>query len=159
MSEAEGLLDRCRAGDQAAWAQLVGTYERYVHAICVHGYRLAGDDAADVFQEAFACVWRGLEHIPDEDALRSCLGQVTSRLCAQRPGSAAPDGRIAEIELAMDVRAALEEFPERCRELVDRYVCLAQPPARISEELGVPAATVAVRVARCLVQLRARLER
>jgi len=34
------LVERCRAGDEAAWAALVERFSRYVYAIATGAYRL-----------------------------------------------------------------------------------------------------------------------
>jgi RNA polymerase sigma factor (sigma-70 family) len=39
------LVARCRTGDQAAWAELVDRFSRYVYAIATQAYRLGPDDA------------------------------------------------------------------------------------------------------------------
>ena len=39
LTDAE-LVARCRAGDEAAWAELVNRFSRYVYSIAVQGFRL-----------------------------------------------------------------------------------------------------------------------
>jgi Sigma-70 region 2 len=46
------LLSRCRAGDDAAWDQLVGKYERLVFSVALRN-GLDREDAADVTQTTF----------------------------------------------------------------------------------------------------------
>jgi RNA polymerase sigma factor (sigma-70 family) len=58
----------------------------------------------------------------------------------------------------MDVDAALQELPEACRDILDRFFRLDQPYSQIAEELGLPAGTVASRISRCLSRLRVQLE-
>ena len=53
LSDAQ-LVGRCRAGEAAAWNELVERFSRYVYAIAVRAYRLAEHDAEDVFQDVFA---------------------------------------------------------------------------------------------------------
>src|SRR6186997_2273686 len=114
------LLQRCRAGDESAWATVVDRYAAYVHSISTRAYRLSPADAEDVFQEAFLRTWQHLDRIHDDEALRPWLGQVTRRLCLDRvrrvreradaeelEGRGALDARLATIEEALDVRAAL----------------------------------------------------
>src|SRR5438270_12108808 len=82
------LVQRCRAGDNQAWADSVERTPRYVYAIAVQVYRLSSHDAEDVFQEAYA---RAYEHLPtlrDDEAITAWLGQLTRRLCVDRLRSA-----------------------------------------------------------------------
>ncbi len=75
------LAERCRGGDDAAWAELVDRYSRYVYAIAARGYDLRDDDAEDVFQDVFARAYSNLDKLRDPGALRPWLGQLTRRLC------------------------------------------------------------------------------
>lgn len=167
------MLERCRCGDQAAWAILVREHERYVYAICTRGYGLAATDAEDVFQEAFARTWHRLARIPDERALRSWLGQVTRRLCIDRlraGGRVRPDAdagaraadpvdELDRIELALDVQVAVGALPGDYREVLDRFFGRDQSYAQISADLGIPPGTVASRISRGLARLRDELSR
>lgn len=165
------VLDRCRSGDQAAWALLVRDHERYVYAICIRGYGLSAHDAQDVFQEAFARTWGRLARIPDERALRSWLGQVTRRLCVDRlraggrsrpvadagAGVADPADELQRIELALDVAAALAGLPGDFGEVLERFFGRDESYAQISAKLGIPEGTVASRISRGLARLREEL--
>jgi RNA polymerase sigma factor (sigma-70 family) len=166
-----GLLERCRAGDERAWDELVDRYANYVHAITVRAFRLPPADAEDVFQEAFLRTWQNLDRVHDDEALRPWLGQVTRRLCLDRvrrvrehadedelDARGELDGRLATIEESLDVRAALAELPDGCRDILDRFFARDQSYATISQELAVPAGTVASRISRCLARMRKRLE-
>jgi RNA polymerase sigma factor (sigma-70 family) len=160
------LVERCRAGDDAAWAALVERYSRYVYAIAGRGFRLADHDAEDVFQDVFLRVYQRLDSVRDPGSLRPWIGQVTRRLCLDRlaaakgePDSGDPDetesdGSLAEIESAMDVRDALRTLDERCRELLDRFFARDEPYRVIADELDLPMGTVASRISRCLDKLR-----
>src|ERR671924_853908 len=82
-SDAE-LVARCRQGDEAAWAELVERFSRYVYAIAVQGFRLAEHDAEDVFQEVFARVYQHLDRLREDEAIRPWIAQLTRRLCVDR---------------------------------------------------------------------------
>jgi RNA polymerase sigma-70 factor, ECF subfamily len=166
-----GLLERCRAGDERAWEAVVEHYSAYVHSIAVRAYRLSPADAEDVFQEAFLRTWENLERIHDDDALRPWIGQVTRRLCLDRvrrvrehadadalDESGDVDVRLATIEEAIDLRAALAAVSDACRDILDRFFARDQSYATIGEELAVPPGTVASRISRCLGRLREQLK-
>ena len=57
------LVERCRAGEAAAWNELVERFSRYVYAIAVRAYRLPEHDAEDVFQEVFARTYERLDSL------------------------------------------------------------------------------------------------
>src|SRR3954452_16642719 len=82
------LVARCRAGDQAAWGELVERFSRYVYAIASQAFRLPQPDAEDVFQEVFARAYEHLDRLRTDDAIRPWLAQLTRRLCIDRLHSA-----------------------------------------------------------------------
>src|ERR1044072_8312264 len=90
------LVERCRAGDEAAWAALVECFSRYVHAIAIGAYRLSEADAEDVFQDVFARTYEHLDGLRDDDAIRPWLGQLTRRLCIDRLRAVRPTVELDE---------------------------------------------------------------
>src|SRR5439155_10483439 len=78
------LVSRCRAGDPNAWNEFVERFSRYVYAICGRGFRLAQQDAEDVFQEVFARAFERLSELRSDEAVRPWLAQLTRRLCIDR---------------------------------------------------------------------------
>jgi RNA polymerase sigma-70 factor (ECF subfamily) len=163
------LVARCLAGDPEAWNDLVQTYSRYVFAICSQGYRLQGADAEDAFQDVFVRVYGRLDTLRDAEALRPWIAQLTRRVCLDRiaagkreePSEVEPPGvepTLEELDEAFAVREALNELPEECREVLDRFFCRDESYRTIGEELGLPPGTIASRISRCLARLRQRLE-
>lgn len=73
-------LDRARAGDDEAFARLVGPLRRELHAHC---YRMLGSshDADDALQEALFKAWRALPGFEGRASLRSWLHTVVTRVC------------------------------------------------------------------------------
>src|SRR6478736_7565899 len=78
------LVERCLAGDQAAWNELVEIYSRYVYAIVSKGFRLQGEDAEDAFQEVFLRIYDRLGTLRNPEALRPWIAQLTRRVCLDR---------------------------------------------------------------------------
>jgi RNA polymerase sigma factor (sigma-70 family) len=163
------LVARCRAGDEAAWAELVERFSRYVYAIAVQGYRLSEQDAEDVFQEVFARTYERLDRLRDDAAVRPWLAQLTRNLCIDRIRDRArveptdevdggADETLAELDLAMTVRAALAAVGEPCSEILDRFFSRDESYKTISDQLELPPGTIASRISRCLVKLRGQLE-
>jgi len=165
MTDAE-LVQRCRAGDPDAWAELVNRFSRYVYAVCVKGFRLGDEDAEDVFQEVFTRVYTRLDTLRDDAAVRPWIAQLTRRLCLDTLASGSRE-QPADVELTpeqertleeLDVREALAVLPEPCREILDRFFTRDQSYRTISAELDLPSGTIASRIARCLRKLRDELE-
>ncbi len=164
------LVQRCRTGDADAWNELVERYSRYVYAICVRGFRLSDDDAEDVFQDVFTRAFTRLETLRDDSALKPWLAQLTRRRCldavsSQSREQTADDSLVdeesadmEEIEEAFALREAVAGLSETCQEILDRFFAQDQSYRTISDELDIPAGTIASRIARCLVKLRDELE-
>lgn len=168
------LVARCRAGDEAAWAALVRRYSRYVHAIATQAFRLSDADAEDVFQEAFARTFQHLGRLRDDEAIKPWLAQTARRLCVDRlraggrepvtagelpeQADAAAEQVLAEIDEALDVRAAMAGMSENCAEILDRFFARDESYRTIAAELDIPPGTIASRISRCLARLRELLE-
>jgi RNA polymerase sigma factor (sigma-70 family) len=164
------LVARCRAGDGAAWNELVERFSRYVYAITVQGFRLGQQDAEDVFQEVFAKVYEHLGRLRDDAAIRPWIGQLTRRTCIDRlrtgdretplddiepPGI---DDLLSTLDEALTVRGALGTLSERCQEILDRFFARDESYRVIADALDVPPGTVASRISRCLEKLKAAME-
>jgi RNA polymerase sigma-70 factor (ECF subfamily) len=168
LSDAE-LVARCRDDGGEAWNVLVERFSRYVYAICVQGFDLERADAEDVFQEVFEKVYTRLDRLRDADAVRPWIAQLTRRTCIDRYRS---QGReqpaetlesegvdlLSTLDDALDVRSALDELPENCREILDRFFARDESYRVIGEALELPPGTIASRISRCLERLKAVME-
>jgi RNA polymerase sigma factor (sigma-70 family) len=165
------ILARCRAGDDAAWAELVDRYSRYVFAIAVQAFRLSPADAEDVFQDTFARVYERLGTLRDDAAFRPWLAQTTRRLCIDRLRTGSRDTELTEealadgaedeldrLDEALAVRDALETLSADCREILDRFFTRDESYRVIGDALELPPGTIASRISRCLGRLRGQLE-
>lgn len=171
-ASAAELVSRCRDGDEEAWSALVERFARYVYAIAVQGFRLREHDAEDVFQDVFARVYERLDTLRSDDAIQPWIGQLTRRLCvdklrsAQREapadeeelGAVADEDKLAQLDDALAVHEAMDELPENCREILDRFFARDESYRTIGEALELPAGTIASRISRCLGKLRDSLE-
>jgi RNA polymerase sigma-70 factor (ECF subfamily) len=168
----DGLVARCRAGDNAAWGEFVELYSRYVYAIVVRGFRLTDHDAEDVFQDVFLRAYERIGDLRSDDAVKPWLAQLTRRLCIdclrasarEQPAvdeelvPATADETMAELDDALAVHAALDGLPEACGDILDRFFAQDQSYRTIAEELSLPQGTIASRISRCLRRLRQVLE-
>lgn len=71
------LIERCRAGDQRAWEELVDSTHREVYTLCLRILRNP-DDAADATQDAYVKVWRGLKAFRGEALFSTWLYRVAA---------------------------------------------------------------------------------
>ena len=164
------LVRRCRTGESDAWNELVERYSRYVYAICIRGFRLSDEDAEDVFQDVFTRAFMRLETLRDDSAFRPWIAQLTRRRCLDAISgggreqsldeTAVEEGSmdLDEVEEAFAVREAVAGLSDACQDILDRFFAQDQSYRTISDELAIPAGTIASRIARCLKKLRDELE-
>jgi RNA polymerase sigma factor (sigma-70 family) len=90
------LLQRARAGDHDAFAELVEPYRRELQ---VHCYRTLGSlqDAEDALQDALLSAWAGLAGFEGRSSIRTWLYRIVTNRClnmlrtsSRRPVAAAP---------------------------------------------------------------------
>ena len=74
------LLDRARAGDADAFAELTGPLR---HELQLHCYRILGSaaDAEDMLQETMMAAWRGLDGFEGRASLRTWLHAIATNKC------------------------------------------------------------------------------
>ena len=116
-AETSAVVAAARAGDEAAFAQLVEPHRRELH---VHCYRMVAsfEDAEDLVQETFLRAWRSRDTFDRGDWFRAWLYRIATNVCldslrrnarrAQSPRSIAevpwlqpyPDRLLDEIEVA-----------------------------------------------------------
>lgn len=174
----EGLLRRCRAGDEAAWCDLVNHFQALVFTTA-RSRGLSREEAEDVMQITFVSLYRSLDTILAPTALPKWLYVTASREAERRQAElirqrrhqaddlaeeAKPEGAevVSSLELikSVKVRTALDELPIQCRELLTALYC---PPTlsykEVSEKFGIPLGSIGPTRARCLDRLRKSLIR
>jgi RNA polymerase sigma-70 factor (ECF subfamily) len=77
---AADLIERAQAGDEQAFSELVGPYQRELQ---VHCYRMLGSihDAEDAVQETMLAAWQGLPGFEGRASIRTWLYKVATRRC------------------------------------------------------------------------------
>jgi RNA polymerase sigma factor (sigma-70 family) len=174
----ERLVRECLEGDPRAWEALVRRHERLVYAVA-RSFRLPESDQADVFQDVFAALVKGLPRLRDARALTRWLSRTTERIAyaaalrVRRAHALSPaverealealpvDGRDVESDIeALEeqalVRLAIGSLAPRCRDLL-HALYYADPPesyARIAKRLGMPVGSLGPTRARCFDRMR-----
>lgn len=99
------LVERCQSGDQTAFAELYGRYQRRLHRFCLRRLH-AADDAEEAVQEAFTRAWRALPRFAGERRFYPWLTVIAGNVCTdmlRRRSRLVP----------------MEEMPHHSAELVD----------------------------------------
>lgn len=80
MTSEMALIRQVQQGNQDAFAQLLQIYEKPVYNLCL---RMTGnaEDAADMTQEAFLKIWRGIEQYKFESSFSTWIYRLTSNVC------------------------------------------------------------------------------
>ena len=175
------LVARCLDGEPRAWDALVFRHERLVYAIG-RAYRLADEDMGDVFQEVFAALFRGLPNLRDARSLVRWLSSTTERVARttalRRRREVAREVRddvmltrledqgeavgadLERLERQHQVRIAMAGVPDRCKRLLAALYYEDPVPTylELSQRLGVPMGSLGPTRARCMDQLKSRLE-
>ena len=171
------LIRACRLRDPRAWERLLDKYERLVFSISLN-YGLTTDDAADITQITFTILLQNLNTLPDEIRLSSWLATVARRhtwrlLARNRREAVNPDEDLAgnealggivdnreRWELAEWLNQGLSLLDERCRQLLLALYFDAEQSsyAQIADRLKIPVGSIGPTRARCLEQMKQRLQ-
>jgi RNA polymerase sigma factor (sigma-70 family) len=161
------LVERCLKGDETAWTLLIDRYQRLIYSVA-RALCQDPDDTADVFQSTCLDLYKGLADLRDVKALPAWLITVTRRRAiavlkaripipaVEEPEPPASLDVVGAIEREHALELALDQCPERCRELINLLYFNANQPSYvdISEKLGIPVASIGPTRARCLDKLR-----
>jgi len=178
-----GLVDRLRAGDRAAVAEIEERFGAELRLFC---QRMTGDAelAADIVQDLLAtCCDVGGDALP-HSSLRGWLYQITRRRCidlrrrrnvAARPAERAPRATQPSLESAIDplttpagkalkrdratrILGVLHELDEDLRSVIIMRYFQDLPREEIADALGLSIAGTKARLSRAMEVLRDRLD-
>jgi RNA polymerase sigma-70 factor, ECF subfamily len=172
------LIERCLAGNEAAFRELVDTYKRMVFAIIS---RSTSDrhNVEDLAQDVFVRVHRGLRSFRGDARLSTWICRIAMNVCADgRPRAprevsldAAPTGALpppaiivsdpsfAALELRDHVAKGMALLSERSRLVLTMHYFAGRGYEEIADALQVPLGTVKTHLHRAKQQLREILER
>jgi RNA polymerase sigma-70 factor (ECF subfamily) len=172
------FVRRLRAGDRAAFEELVRSHQHRVYAVAL---RMLGNaaEAQDVAQEAFLRAHRGLAEFRGEARLSTWLYAIASRLCLNRlagserrltrhgedtltrlpDGRPGPDQALERGELEEALHRAIGELADERRIVVVLRDVEGLAYEEIAEALELPVGTVRSRLHRARLDLKEKLER
>lgn len=173
----EYLVVAAQGGDRAAWERLVA---RWQPRLLRHAWRLTGhaDRAADLVQDAWVDIWKGLRRLEDVVAFPAWAFRIVTRRCHRAFGETdrerAGMRELAEVSAESDdaegaeaiardidlarVRAAMAALPPAQRAALSLFHLEALSVAEIAIALDVPPGTVKTRLMHARRKLRAVLE-
>jgi RNA polymerase sigma-70 factor, ECF subfamily len=171
------LIERCLAGHDTAFRELVDTYKGMVFAI-VSRSTPERHDVEDLAQDVFVRVHRGLRSFRGDARLSTWICRIAMNVCAdarQRtpkevsldtapagasppPGAVVVDPSFADLEIRDRVAKAMARVSERSRLVVTMYYFAGRSYEEIAEALQVPLGTVKTHLHRAKQELREILE-
>jgi RNA polymerase sigma-70 factor (ECF subfamily) len=163
------LVERCKLGDEQAWALLVEETHRGVYTLCL---RILGDpdDAKEATQDAYLKAWRGLKGFRGDAAFETWLYRVASNAALSKHRGrrrrqvheagvddevlarmASPSSVEAEVGAKVEVKAlesAISTLPLHYRSAVVLRDIYGFGIEEIARELGITETAAKVRVHR-----------
>lgn len=176
----ETLLERVRHGDRASQELLVRHYGPSLLATA-NRYMRNSDDAADVFQEAFIKIFKGIEGFEGRSSLlhwmrsitirvaltqlrrQSSRGEVSieawhqqevSEISPSMRSSEAPEQQAEVEEIDQHVRSAVDQLPDRYRTIIVLRDLMGASTREAADTLGVEINAARVRLHRARRALR-----
>jgi len=169
------LIDRCRTGDDRAFAELVDAHKDLVHAMV---WRLAPDRShvEDLAQDVFLKIHRGLPYFRGEARLSTWIYRIVINVCSQaktrRPREVPfgddehgrrreprhDDAAFGEMELRDRLEKAMAKLPDQYRVLIAAHHLQGVQYEALAEALGIPLGTVKTHLHRAKRRLRELLD-
>jgi RNA polymerase sigma-70 factor, ECF subfamily len=173
----DGLIERCRTGDDTAFGELVDRHKNLVYGLI---YRMIADRSVvdDLAQDVFLKVHRGLPYFRGEARLSTWIFRIVQNVCVQhqsgrhtevsldstREGSlprrevGSSDTSFAELETRDRLQKALARLPPNYRLLVAAHYLDGVQYEALAEALNIPLGTVKTHLYRAKRRLRELLE-
>ena len=169
----DGLIQRCRSGDDRAFGELVAKYQNLVYGLI---YRLAADrtQAEDLAQDVFLRIHRGLPYFRGEARLSTWIFRIVQHVCFERRGTrrvnlsldqppgdrgprsepGGPDTAFADLELRDRLEKAMAKLPEQYRFLIAAHYLRGVRYEALAESLNLPLGTIKTHLYRAKRRLR-----
>jgi RNA polymerase sigma-70 factor (ECF subfamily) len=172
------LVVAAQGGDEAAFAAIVGRYQRSVYRVA-YGLTRSSSDADDLAQETFVRAWQALGRFRVGEPLHPWLNRICVNLAyslfrhrRRRPetsieplveagqqwaASDDPQAEAAERESTSQLEAALAELSSEHQAVLVLRAVEDLSYDEIAQTLNVPIGTVMSRLSRARAELKARL--
>lgn len=179
MEQELALIRAMQRGDQEAFAKILAAYEKQVYNLCLR-MTANHEDAADLTQEAFLKVWRGVGNYKFESSFSTWIFRLTSNVCIdflrskkRRPtisltqeeqdGAAElevpdaaplPEEQLLQRERQREIAAAMTQLDEEFRMILTLRVLEDLSYEQIAEVMDLKVGTVKSRLARARTKLK-----
>jgi len=167
------LVERCRAGEENAFQELVDRYKDLVFALIARTVQNRSR-AEELAQDVFLRVHRGLPYFRGEARLSTWIYRIVANVCTQehgRPQAAVPlddgsvraaasstDRQFDDLELRDRLEKAIARLPANYRLLVAAHYLRGVQYEELAEAMELPLGTVKTQLHRAKQQLRRLLE-
>jgi len=166
------LVERCRAGDDDAFRELVDRYKDLVFALIARTVQDRGR-AEDLAQDVFLRVHKGLPYFRGEARLSTWIYRIVANVCVQPPTRpravsldddrtrvqpAAADRQFGDLELRDRLEKAIARLPANYRLLVAAHYLDGVQYEELADALQLPLGTLKTQLYRAKQQLRRLLE-
>lgn len=180
----DNLVERLKNRDEAAFAELVGKYERFVFNTALQSVKNY-DDASDISQEVFVKVYRSIGGFKGNSTVSTWLYRITVNVCidfsrknklyknttaieteddeGERYEIPLPDYtynpelKLENKELSAALQKAVNSLPSGSKEIIIMRDINGMTYNEIAEALGIELGTVRSRLARARIKLRNKL--
>jgi RNA polymerase sigma-70 factor (ECF subfamily) len=171
------LVERCRAGDEGAFQELIDRYKDLVFALIARTVQ-DRSQAEDLAQEVFLRVHRGLPYFRGEARLSTWIYRIVANVClqdrsrskasvsldaleAEGARAAAPavrDRQFGDLELRDRLEKAIARLPANYRLLIAAHYLQGVQYEDLADALELPLGTVKTQLHRAKQQLRRLLD-
>jgi RNA polymerase sigma factor (sigma-70 family) len=182
LTDAE-LVERCRAGNQAAWNTLVRRFQRLIYTVPRRA-GLSEDQAADVFQIVFSRLFEHLDRLGDPSRVQAWLVttakreslrvlELSRRIVDLKPASGdeddgsdpldrfasnspLPEELLSDLQQQDRLREAVLQLDDRSRQFIELLFLQDEPLpySEIATRMGIAEGSIGPTRARCLDKLR-----
>jgi RNA polymerase sigma-70 factor (ECF subfamily) len=157
VSEGAELVRRCRAGDGAAWEEIVQTYSRRIYNLA-YRFTSRADTAEDLTQEVFVRVYRSLDQYDSKQGdLQNWLMRLARNHLHTRTNSVQKE--MERRELGAQVQAGIDKLSPDLRTCVILRDIEELSYQEIVDLLKIPEGTVKSRINRGRIELAKILRR